>query len=144
MPSITQRITIQRPPAAVFAFIGDYRNDPQWRSGVVEIRQMSPGPIAVGATTHEVMRFLGRPLVTLASVTEYDPGRRLAFKSTGGPIPVRGYRLVEEQGEETRFTYHLSADLPGRYRLLEPLIMRDFRRRVARDLQHRKALLEQK
>ena len=143
MPSVTQSITIQRPPAAVFAFVGDFQNDPQWRSGVVEIRQTSPGPIAVGATTREVMRFLGRPLITLASVTEYDPGHRLAFKSTGGPIPVWGYRLVEGQGEATRFTYHVSAELPGRYRLLAPLIMRDARRRVARDLQRLKTVLEQ-
>jgi hypothetical protein len=140
--SITESITIQRSPDEVFAFVSNYENDPSWRAGVAEMRQDPPGPVRGGARTREVIRFMGRDLVTTATVTVEQPGRRVAFRSDSGPIPARGYREVAGRGEETTFTYHLTAELSGLYQLLEPMIVRDFRRRVASDLARIKGLLE--
>lgn len=45
---ITASVNIRRPVGEVFAFAGDYENDPLWRSGVVEMRYETPGPYAPG------------------------------------------------------------------------------------------------
>jgi hypothetical protein len=144
MASITESITIRRSPDDVFAFVSNYENDPRWRDGVAEMQQDPPGPARDGARTREVIRFMGRDMVTTAVITVEQPGRRIAFRADSGPIPARGYREVAGRGDETTFTYHLSAELNGPLRLMEPVIERDFRRRVAADLARIKGLLEAK
>jgi Polyketide cyclase / dehydrase and lipid transport len=63
---ITASINIRRPVGEVFAFAGDYENDPLWRSGVVEMRYETPGALRAGARTREIMRFPGGRVTTLA------------------------------------------------------------------------------
>ena len=46
---------MQCPPAVVFAFAGDYRNDPKWRSGVLSMEYQTAGPPGIGTRTREVM-----------------------------------------------------------------------------------------
>ena len=144
MASITESVTIRRSPDEVFAFVSNYENDPTWRAGVAEMQQDPPGPVRDSARTREVIRFMGRDMVTTAAVTVEKPGRRVAFRAESGPIPAHGYREVAGRDGETTFTYHLSAELSGFYRLMEPMIARDFSRRVARDLARVKSLLEGK
>lgn len=67
--TITASILIDRSQEDVFAFACDYRNDPQWRSGVADMR-LEPGTgITTGHHTHEIMKVLGRITTTEAEIT---------------------------------------------------------------------------
>lgn len=143
MADITERVEIARSASDVFEYVADYENDPAWRSGVTELRWTSPAPIQVGRTTREVMRVLGRNVITEGRVSAHDPGRRTDFASVSGPFPVTGYRLVEGNGDKTTLTFHLTAQLPRPYRPIASLIAFRFRRRTRRDLQRLKQVLEQ-
>ena len=60
---IVTRVTVQidRPPAAVFAFVSDPAHFPRWAGTLVkESRQTSPGAVGVGTTFTQVNRLLGR------------------------------------------------------------------------------------
>ena len=142
MVSVTENILIDRPTEEVFAFIGNYENDPKWRAGVFEMRHDPPGEAQVGTKTREVMRFMGRRTVNCAEVVEYEVGHKTAFSTIAGPISASGYRLTEREGKPTRFTYHAHSELSGLYQLLSPLIVWAFRRRVQTDLARLKTLLE--
>jgi uncharacterized membrane protein len=139
---IVESVAIRRPVGEVFAFAGDYENDPLWRSGVVEMRYETPGGLRAGAWTREVMRILGGRATTVAEVVEHERDRRTAFESRGGPVPVWGNRTFEPAGGGTRFTYELSMRPGGPWAHLTPLLATVLRRRAARDLRKLKTLLE--
>ena len=41
MPMATNELTIDRPPAEVFAFLADGENDPRWRPAVADVARAS-------------------------------------------------------------------------------------------------------
>lgn len=142
MASVSGTVLIDRPRDDVFAYVSDYENDPQWRSGVSEMRHEPPGQVSIGVRTHEVMRFMGRDMATEAEVVEYEPGRRIGFRTISGALSAHGYRLVEDAGTGTRLTYHADAELTAAYRPFTALIKWAFSRRVGADLTRLKAILE--
>jgi hypothetical protein len=78
---------IQRPPQVVFAFAGDYLNDPLWRTGVLNMEYETSCPPAIGARTRETMRSMGRTAVTVGEITDYSPGRT-AFRACQAQLPA--------------------------------------------------------
>ena len=76
---IVEGITIRRPVGEVFAFAGEYENDPLWRSGVEEMRYETPGGLSAGARTREVMRFPGGSATTVAEIVGVERDRGTAF-----------------------------------------------------------------
>ena len=139
---ITASVDIRRPVGEVFAFAGDYENDPLWRSGVVEMRYETPGVLRTGARTREIMRFLGGRVTTVAEIVGFERDRKTAFESRGAPVPVWGSRTFEPVDGGTRFTYELSMRPGGPWALLSPVLATMLRRRAARDLRKLKTLLE--
>jgi len=139
---IVESVTVRRPVGEVFAFAGDYENDPIWRSGVVEMRYETPGGLRAGARTREVMRVFGGRATTVAEIVGFERNRKTTFESRGGPVPVRGSRTFESSGGNTRITYELSLRPGGLWALLSPVLATMLRLRAARDLRKLKALLE--
>ncbi len=88
MFTVAGSIEIQRPTAEVFRFAGDYRNDPEWRRGVVTMRVDASGMPEIGTKTTEAMLIFGRLNSTIAEVVEFEEGRRTAFRSLEGPVPL--------------------------------------------------------
>lgn len=140
--TIASSILVRRPPEAVFALAGDYRNDPLWRRGVVAMACEPDGEPALGTRTRETLRFCGLRAETLAEVIAWEPGRRTGFRALSGPVPCEGRRLFEACGEGTRFAYQLQLMPRGRWRLLRPLLALAFRWQVAGDLRRLRRLLE--
>ena len=104
--------------------------------------QEPPGQVSIGVRTHEVMRFMGGDMATEAEVVEYEPGRKIAFRTLSGALSAHGYRLVEDAGTGTKLTYHADAKLTAAYRPFTVLVKWAFSRRVNADLTRLKAILE--
>lgn len=49
MAQMQQSVDIARPLAEVFAFVANPGNDARWGSNLLEVTQLSPGPLGVGA-----------------------------------------------------------------------------------------------
>ena len=63
--------------------VSDLATHPEWRPAIVELTQVSAGPLAVGSRLREVLRRRGRePLVLDDVVTALEAPRRLGI--TGG------------------------------------------------------------
>ncbi|MDO9197652.1 SRPBCC family protein [Rhodoferax sp.] len=137
--SISEKIG--RSPEAVFAFAGDYANDPLWRKGVLAMAYESSGPPGIGTRTRETMRSMGRTAVTVAEVTEYSTSRT-AFRSLSGPVPCDGTREFVASGTGTVFTYSLTLRPVGFLRVLEPILKFVFLKQVRTDLRRLKLHLE--
>jgi uncharacterized protein YndB with AHSA1/START domain len=77
MITIETSIEIRRPVEAVFAFVSDHRNEPQWHKSVKvkEFRVTPDGPPAVGTQSTVVGSFLGVKVKATGQITALEPNR---------------------------------------------------------------------
>lgn len=133
---------IRRTPDEVFAVIADVSKNVRWSSSAVAGKMTSPGPVDVGSTAYEVSRFLGRKIEVESVLTEFVPGRRLAYRTTGGPFPFSGsFDTIEERGG-SRVTATFEATPTGVFGLVAPLFATLIRRKFEHDLGNLKRLMD--
>lgn len=141
MFTITVTQDIRRPPEAVFAYAGDYANDPKWRQGVEDMVYDTEGPTRAGTRTREKMRSMGRLVETVAEVVAYSPSRT-AFRSLTGPVPCEGHREFAAIPDGTRFTYSLTLKPTGILKRIDFLLRPMFEKQIRKDVQRLKDQLE--
>ena len=141
MPSATNEILIDRPRGDVFAFLADPENDPQWRSGVLDLTHVSGS--GVGARYAQGVRGPGgRRIPADIEITEFDPGQSLAFQTLTGPVRPRGRYLLSAAEGGTRVRFNLDADLRGFKRLMSSMVQRTMDNEVGQ-LDRLKHVIEQ-
>lgn len=135
------KVWINRPVNEVFAFVSNKENDLQWQSGLVEVHQPS-GPMSVGMQIDEVYSFLGRKVVGKLVVTEYEPDKRIATKSIGGPFHIQYSYFLEAGSGGTQFTMNMEMKPEGFFTLAEPIVGANLKKNVDTDLASLKKVLE--
>lgn len=117
MPSAEHQVTIARPIGAVFAYVADGLNGPNWRPGILDIALISGH--GQGAVYKQGVKGPGgRRVEADYRITAYEPDRRLAFAAIAGPVRPAGQYLFEEISGRTRLTFSLQAELNGIKKLL--------------------------
>jgi uncharacterized membrane protein len=134
-------IQLNRPVEQVFAFLADTRNLPTWQSNLIEIEQLSEGPLRVGTQVREVRRMGQRPSENRAEVQVFEPNKRFALKTTTQPQVTVSYLLDAENGG-TRLQYRFAMLTSGLMRLLEPLIAGAIKKQSDQDFEKLKRILE--
>jgi uncharacterized protein YndB with AHSA1/START domain len=81
---VQNTITIERPVEEVFEYVSSPENDPTWVSVSIRNQRTSPGPMRVGMTIEEDVKFLGRTSRNTWEVTEYEPPTVVAYRATSG------------------------------------------------------------
>jgi uncharacterized membrane protein len=110
MLSATHTVTIHRPAGEVFAFIADGTTAPRWRQAVLDIALVSGS--GVGAIYRQGVKGPGgRRVAADYEITAYEPGRRLGFRATAGPVRPTGEYRLEPTPDGTRLTFSLAAEL---------------------------------
>jgi len=121
---LEQTIEIARTPADVYAFVAtDHaENHPRWDPAISDMRQDTPGPVAVGTEFSLNRKMMGRKTPMKIRVTKMDPERELDFEVTG-PMQMEMTMLMEPAGEGgTSFTMHFKAQPRGLSRAMEPMM----------------------
>ncbi len=95
-------IHVARPPAEVFAVVGDAANNPRWRKNVIRTEWLDDGPMRVGRRGRQTARLLGRAWTVEAVVDTWDPPTEAAWRTVAGPIAVRSWFRVAAEGDGTR------------------------------------------
>jgi uncharacterized protein YndB with AHSA1/START domain len=109
-------ITIERPIEEVFEYVSTPENDPTWVSASLRNQRSSPGPMRVGTTTEEDVKFLGRMSRYTWEITEYEPPISIAYRATSGLLPGAAVRLRLEPVEGgTRLTHSVDLEPGGVY-----------------------------
>jgi uncharacterized protein YndB with AHSA1/START domain len=137
----TNTITIDQPPAAVFAFLARFENLPRWNYAIGETRRVSLGPVGVGARYMQSRTLPTRSEETF-EVTAYEPDRALAVRGTFGPLPGNVAYLLEPVGNATRLTNTMDLEPSGRLGVFAPLATSRVKAAVAANLGTLKRLLE--
>ncbi len=141
---LDQTIAIARPPADVYAFVAtDHAtNHPRWDPAISDMRQETPGPVAVGTEFSLDRKMMGRKTPMRIRVTKLDPERELDFEVTG-PMQMRMVMLMEPTGEgETNFTMRFRAEPRGLSRVMEPMMRVQMGKEMGRTLLRIKEMIE--
>jgi len=122
MPSASSEIVINRPPDDVFEFLANPENDPQWRSGVIDLKRVSGN--GIGA--------------------RYAQGvKTIAFQTVTGPVRPRGRYRLTAVDDGTRVRFELEADVNGLKRLMAPMVQKTMNNEVGQ-LDRLKRVIEQR
>jgi carbon monoxide dehydrogenase subunit G len=141
MRSFEASVVIKRPVHEVFDFVSNPDNVRPWQPGVLESRRTSEGPMGVGATYLEVRQSMGRRIESPTKVTRYKPNATLG-SSTAGLVPFEGEYTFESIPDGARVTFTARIEVGGFLRLIEPLIVRMFRKDMQSAFATLKATLE--
>jgi uncharacterized protein YndB with AHSA1/START domain len=109
-------ITIEQPVEEVFEYVSTPENDPTWVSASLRNQRTSPGPLRVGMTTEEDVKFLGQTSRDTWEITEYEPPTVIAYRATSGLFSGAVVRVRCEPVEGgTRLTHAVDYEPRGIY-----------------------------
>ena len=134
--------TIKRPVEDVFAVVSDPETGPKWSSASLESTKTSAGPLGVGTTVRAVSKLLGRRIQSEMEITEFEPNRRFAMRSTSGPFPIQVTVTFDGGNGNTRVNATIEAEPGGFFKVAEPLIVSIARRQFQSDFDNLKELME--
>lgn len=127
MISISRDVFLDAAPETVWPYIADPTRFAEWRhgAGVTHATPVEDGPLAVGSRFRMDVITQGQAGTLECTVTALEPNRRFAFESKdtsgiGGTADTR----LEPRGEGTRLRFALQLHLPGRWRLMQPVVSR--------------------
>lgn len=142
--ALHESIEIGRPPQEVAAYLDDLSRHPEWQESLVGVQVETEGPTRVGSRMRQTRRVGGSTRTFTIEVTEHDPPNTFAFKGVDGPVRPRGRITLEplDGGQRTRYSVELDFDGRGLGLLLLPLVRRDARKELPRNIQHLKEKLE--
>lgn len=141
MITVKSSTTINQPADDVFAFVNDHANAQLWLTGLLESRPTSDTR-GVGYTWVDILEVFGRRLETEFEVTEFEHGRKLAFKSIRGSFPISGIYTFDDSGGGATVTFELQGEPGGFFKLAEPLLTRMLQRQWDANLANLKDILE--
>ena len=132
---------IDIPAAAVFEYIADLTNNPEWQSGVAETVWTTPLPLTVGT---ECRQTLDSGEIVNYRVVAIDEGRAIAIETLpGASVAGSISRTVNELNVgRCRVRMELEGRVRGWRFILTPLIRRLIRSSIAADYRRLKRLLE--
>jgi uncharacterized protein YndB with AHSA1/START domain len=135
-------ITIDRPPAAVFAYLADLENLPRWNCAISETRKITAGPVRVGSRYRQSRTIPVHSEESL-EVVEFEPDRRLVIRGTLSSLPWQiGYTL-SPNGNATTVTNTVELQPPHTLSLVAPRAAHRIKSAVAANLDELKRTLEQ-
>jgi uncharacterized protein YndB with AHSA1/START domain len=120
---LERNISIARPPAEVFGYVSDVRNDPTWHTDVLEVRS-SKDLVGIGTVFDvKVKPSMGVSEGTM-TVSRFEPGRLIEFRGRMGKMEPTVTNICEPEGEGTRVTRRVEMQPPGIMRVMTPLMQR--------------------
>jgi hypothetical protein len=140
---VDAEVLIRRPRAEVASWVTDPANDRTWILALSEVNQVTDPPIRVGSRVERVARFLGRRIVYLNEVVEYEAESRLVMKSVKAPFPMAvRYEFTDAEGGATRVRVGNKGGSGIVSTLTGPLMGWMVNRQVKKDLLLLKSVLE--
>jgi len=142
---ITERIQIDKPPEDVWAVVSDPSTHTAWRPALVEFRQVSDPPLAVGSHIREKIRWRGRTIEIDDVVTALEPPRRLGMRGGWKAADFELDLLLEPRDGGTLASFDWSfRPKTLLMRLTTPLLSRTLRGATKDELAGLKSYVERK
>jgi uncharacterized membrane protein len=130
-------VTIGRPVEAVFAYVSDVRNLPEWQESAVSAEW-----IEEGSRFRESRTFLGRTAQLELEVTAFEQDRRFDVKAVTGPVRFEIRHTFEAVESGTLLRVSADAVIGGALRSAASMAKKQAERQFRSDLERLQAVLE--
>lgn len=132
---ITESVSIEASPGDVWAVLTDLDSHPRWRPALREFRQLSDGPLRVGARIREVLEWRGRELELEDVVVAIEPERRFGIRGGWQAATFALDILVEPRSTATSVTFDWTMHPTSLLmRVATPLLGGTMRRETVKEL----------
>ena len=141
MFAYASEVSVERPPAEVFAAVIDIERWTEW-TDMRSVQHDQAGPVRVGSAGTFALPgglFTGPVRYEL---TTLDPDRRVVYEMAHPAFEWRAELRVEPDGAASRLATSGTFKLHGWRRLLQPIIAREVARGEADELVRLKTILE--
>lgn len=142
MITLEKSIHINKPAAEVFAFMSNFANDAKWQADLIRSEQTSSGPMGVGTTGVFAQKFMGKEMNSDVVVSEYDPPKKVGFKTTSGPVQFEMVASFMEMDGGTHVTVNMQGEAGGFFKVAEGMLQKELDKSFGRDLAKLKEVLE--
>ena len=124
MARIEGEIVIGRPVDAVFDYVADQSNEPQYNPQMVRAEKITPGRVGKGTQFRSAVASMGRTAEMLIECTGYDRPKLLATTTTMAQADISYTLTFEPAPAGTRMRWSGQVQPKGAFRLLGPVITR--------------------
>lgn len=132
-------VEIDAPIEAVFDYLSDARNEPQWLPGAQEVTKTTDGAVGLGTRFEGVYARAGRVQIELV---EFERPTRFTFRARAKIVAFDDEVTLAERDGCTALSARMEAEARGAMKLFAPLMARTLRRQFAANWQHAKEALE--
>jgi uncharacterized protein YndB with AHSA1/START domain len=139
MVVLENSVDIARPPAAVFDYLSDLRNEKQWNPKMRSVRLLTGEPIGVGSRYRA--RWAGSPDNTV-EYTVFDRPNAWASVANSRMMTVRFAAEVSAIGIGSRLAVRMELIPHGPMRLLQPMLRRWMQSQEADNMRFIKTAVE--
>lgn len=142
MVRVRHSLTIDRPPAAVFAALTDTTRLHQWQKTVESAYPEPAGPLELGSLLHETRSYAGRRFESVLEVTAYESDRRLDLETRSGPIAITVRHALTAANGGTQLDFEIGGEPSGLMRFASRVIEKTTQGEVEANFAELKRLLE--
>lgn len=128
----THTMDVPTPPAAVYAYVADFKNLPRWDPTVKRVEQITPGPIGSGTRYVVVLTFLGSESTMDYVTKEHRPPVRAVLTGVAANAVATDTITVEPTATGSRLTWEAEITLGWPARILDPILKLLYSRDVAK------------
>jgi uncharacterized membrane protein len=108
---VVEAVVIAGDIEEVFAITAEPGTMARWQRGVSGVRRLEGGPVGLGSRLAGVRGYAGMRVGWTSVITAWEPPWRLAFRSAGGPVRLRGEQRFAPVAGGTQVTATLEADV---------------------------------
>ena len=120
----SQSLQIDRPSTQVWPYLIAFEQVPLWEHGIVEVRQVTPGPPAIGTEMFARRIYAGRETRLTGRIVAFEDGRSASMSLRGGPhdeaIVTYGVEPIDDR--HSVVTYRAEGNLISPLRFLHPFL----------------------
>jgi carbon monoxide dehydrogenase subunit G len=125
MITVERTFAVTAPADVVVGYLADFGNTEQWDPGTQSTERTGDGPVAPGATWHNVSKVMG--VTTELTYTLRELGReRIVFVGTNDGATSTDTITVRPKGAGSEITYHVDLQTHGAMRLATPAMKVEF------------------
>ena len=132
-------VMIERPVGAVFAYVTDIRNLPEWQESAEAAHWIDEG-----SRFRERRTFLGRAAEIELEVTAFEQDRRFDVRAVTGPVKFEIRHRFDPADGGTRVHVSAEAAIGGALRFAAGMAKKQAERQFRADLQRLKKVLERR
>ncbi len=141
MVVIANQTVVACPPAELFDYCVDLRNELEWNPAAKSIEKLTSGPVGVG--TRFLARWKGAPSAIEVECVEFERPHRWVHDN-GGPIAVTFTGTVEPVDGGSLLSARFDARPRGWFRLAFPIFVLTARRQERANMTHLREAVERR